>query len=402
MFLPLFFAPVSVLLSQVAQAPHPLLVGYFPQWGLYDQPQYLVKNLAASNGAAMLDQVNYAQGFVTGGRCSVADPNADINYTYSAAQSVDGVADAAGQTFRGSYNQMLKLKRLNPKLKVLISLEGRAPDFAADAQPEARRAFVSSCIDLFIKGKFGEGNERPGLFDGLDIDWEFPGAEDAVNYLALLTEFRTQLDALRPGLRLTIAVGHSPRMSGAIGNDLSDISRLVDQVGLMSYDYTGPWVHSTGFIAPFTTTPQRPRGTVQRSIDDYLAAGVPAAKLIVGVPFYGYGWRTVPEENNGLFQEGEPIRGDRPFSYIETLIPGSTVFREAGSETPWLFDGDVFWTYEDAKSVRRKADYAVERQLGGLMIWELGEDDAAGTLLHAAYGGLHAGGGSLGVLAAAR
>ncbi len=359
------FAGAPLLLSQVAPAPHPLLVGYFPQWGLYDQPQYLVKNLAATKGAAMLDQVNYAQGFVTNGRCSVADPNADMNYVYSAEQSVDGVADAAAQTLRGSYNQMLKLKRRYPQLKVLISLEGRAPDFAADAQPEVRHAFVSSCIDLFIKGNFGAGAARPGLFDGVDIDWEFPGEGDAANYLALLTEFRQQLDAVRPGLRLTIAVGHSPRMSGAIGNDLTDICRLVDQVGLMSYDYTGPWVHSTGFIAPFLTSADRRRASVQHSVDDYLAAGVPAAKLIVGVPFYGYGWRTVPEENNGLFQEGEPIRGDRPYSYIETLIAGSTVYREADSETPWLFDGDVFWTYEDARSVRRKAEYAVARQLGG-------------------------------------
>ena len=90
--------------SAYGQQPKPLLTGYFPQWGLYGEPQYLVKNLA--DKAGMLDQVNYAQGFVTGGKCSVADAHADVEYAYSAAQSVDGVADAAGQTLKGGFNQM--------------------------------------------------------------------------------------------------------------------------------------------------------------------------------------------------------------------------------------------------------------------------------------------------------
>src|SRR5215472_17712424 len=57
----------------------PLLVGYFPQWGIYNDPQYLVKNLISSGGRPLVDQINYAQGFVTDGHCSVADPNADLN-----------------------------------------------------------------------------------------------------------------------------------------------------------------------------------------------------------------------------------------------------------------------------------------------------------------------------------
>src|SRR5580698_2174637 len=62
---------------------HPLLVGYFPQWGLYYDEPYYVKNLVTNGGAGMLDQINYAQGFVTGGHCSVADPNADLNTAYT-------------------------------------------------------------------------------------------------------------------------------------------------------------------------------------------------------------------------------------------------------------------------------------------------------------------------------
>ncbi|QHN03267.1 glycoside hydrolase family 18 protein [Granulicella sp. WH15] len=383
------YAAALALTTTPLLAQSPLLTGYFPQWGLYDQPQYLVKDLVTAHGASMLDQVNYAQGFVTNGRCSIADPNADLNYTFTAQQSVDGVADTPTQPLRGHLNQFVKLKRLYPHLKLVLSLEGRASDFAADAQPENRAAFVSSCVDLFLKGNLAPGVHVPGLFDGIDIDWEFPRDEDTANFIALLAEFRRQFDALRPGLLLNIAVGHSPRMAGATDGNMSAISALVDQVGLMTYDYTGGWSQTTGFLAPFSTSPDRPYGTVQRSIQAYLAAGVPASKLMVGVPFYGYGWRLVPEENNGLFQEGEPIRGDRPYRYIETLIPHSRVFREPDSQNPWLFDGDAFWTYDDPASVRHKADYATQQHLGGLMIWELGEDNATATLLESAYQGLH-------------
>jgi chitinase len=394
--LPASAAPTSPTAPTVPTAStHPLLIGYFPQWGLYDQPQYTVKNLLTAHGAAMLDQVNYAQGFVTNGRCSVADPNADLDYTFPAAQSVDGVADSPTQPLRGNFNQFLKLKRQYPKLKLVLSLEGQAASFAQDAQPANREAFVASCVDLFLKGNLAPGVQAPGLFDGIDLDWEFPRAEDTENYLALLAEFRRQFDAVRPGLVLSIAVGHSPRMSGAIGEDMSGIAKIVDQVGLMTYDFTGPWSRQTGFLAPFSSPPGHPYGSVQRSVQAYLAAGVPAAKLIVGVPFYGYGWKLVPEDDNGLFQEGQPIRGDRPYSYIETLIPQSTVYRDPASESPWLFDGDAFWTYEDPTSLQAKGAYAVEQHLGGLMIWELGEDSSSATLLQSAWRALHAAAPSL-------
>lgn len=382
-------SPAQTTSADSAQPSHPLLVGYFPQWGLYDQPLYLAKDLITPHGTLLLDQINYAQGFVTDGHCSVADPNADLHYAFTAQQSVDGVADTPDQPLRGYLNQLLKLKRRFPQVKILLSLEGRAASFADDAQPEKRQAFVASCINTFLKGRLAPGVDVPGLIDGFDIDWEFPRAEDADNYLALLTEFRRQMDQFRPRLLLSVAVGHSPGMSGAIGGDLAPTSALVDEVGLMTYDYTGPWSQRTGFLAPFSSPADHPYGSVQRSVEAYLAAGVPASKLIVGVPFYGYGWRLVPEENGGLFQEGEPIRGDRPYHFIEGLIANSTVFRDADSQEPWLFDGDAFWTYEDPLSVQRKAEYALELHLGGLMIWELSGDTPTSTLLRAAYQSLH-------------
>jgi chitinase len=363
--------------------PHQRLVGYFPQWGIYNEPKYLVKNLVATGGAAMLDQINYAQGFVSNGHCSIADPNADLNFAFTAADSVNGKADSPTQTFRGNLHQLVELKRRYPRLKILISLEGKGADFAQDAQPENRQAFIDSCVNLFLKGNLAPGIIAPHLFDGIDVDWEYPHAPDAANFLALLTGLRRQMDALRPGLLLSVAVGPSPHMYE--GTDMEAVGRIVDQVGLMTYDFNGPWSNTTGFVAPLASDGPDQVGSVEHSVSSYTVAGVPTAKLLIGIPFYGYGWHKVPEVANGLNQEGAAIHGDRPYSYIETLAASSTVYRDPTSKAPWLFDGDTFWTFDDPASIRAKASYARDQHVGGLMLWELSEDTTQATLLVAAH-----------------
>ena len=420
-------------------AARPLVVGYFGQWGVYSN--YFPRNVLTSGAAAELDQMNYAQGFVTAGRCSVADPNADLNLPFTAENSVDGRADDAASPFRGDFHQVAELKRRFPRMKVLISLEGKGADFAADAQPAAREAFVRSCVDVFLRGHVVGDAEMPGLaglFDGIDLDWEFPQEADAANFQALLTEFRRQMDALRPGLRLAAAVGPSPRMYPGV--DLRAVAAVVDQLGVMNYDYNGPWSSRTGFLAPLYG---ETGGTVERSILGYREAGVPAAKLLLGMPFYGYGWKEVARTGeNGLLQTGKSIHGDRPYSYLQTLVPagpevssaippaapaamtagptaaapavavklpaaslpaaegavaGGTaarlpepfvVYRDPRSKAPWLYDGDTFWTYDDPVSIGAKAAFAAEQGLGGVMAWELSEDTADAALLRAARRGL--------------
>ncbi len=368
-----------------ARAAHPIVVGYFPQWGVYYAQPYYVKNLIANGSAARLDQINYAQGFVSGGHCSLGDPNADLNTPFTAATSVDGVGDDANSTFRGNFHQLSELKRRYPHVKVLISLEGKAADFAWDAQPANRHAFVASCVNMFIRGNFAAGVTRPGLFDGFDIDWESPQAADAENFLALLEEFRQQMNALRTGLRLSIAVGESPAMLP--GTDFAAVARLVDLVGVMNYDYAGPWSQTTGLLAPLFTG--RQSGSIESSIAHYKAAGVPASKLLMGLPFYGYSWTAVAGANNGLFQSGRAVHGDQPYSYIRMLSSPFATYRDPRSQAPWRFDGQTFWTYEDPVSVRYKVSYARSEHLGGVMIWELSNDTVDAELLTAAWRSLH-------------
>ncbi len=470
----LLLAALALAPNSPAQTPSPraaappLLVGYFGQWGVYDG--IFPKSLVTSGAAAALDQLNYAQGFVTDGHCSVADPNADLHLTLAAADSINHRADSPTAPFRGNLHQLAELKRLHPHLKILISLEGKADDFAADARPEHRAAFVRSCVDLFLRGHLAPGVTQPRLFDGIDLDWEYPHGDDAANFLALVTELRRAMDAARPGLRLAVAVGASPRM--VEGVDIPAVARLVDQVGVMNYDYHGPWNPATDFLAPLFADgaggPNSNAGSVARSLEEWQAVGVPRAKLLLGLPFYGYGWEQVAGAAHGFQQSGHAIRGDRPYSFFATLtanalapaptttpippaIPNSekpptaptrgnvrelvtdqqlasptnappanasptnappinasptnappinpspttpapfTLFRDPRSQAPWLYDGSTFWTFEDPVSIRFKAAFARDQQLGGVMIWELGEDTPDGALVHAAHQGLRHG-----------
>ena len=230
------------------------------------------------------------------------------------------------------------------------------------------------------------------------------------------------MNAVRPGLLLTIAAGPSPRMNGGV--DLAAVNGLVDQVGLMNYDYNGPWNQRTGFLAPLYTEDGK-GGSVDRSIHEWETAGIPAAKLLMGIPFYGYGWKEVARTDNGFWQPGRSIRGDRPYPFFRDLMapqpappagiaktpptsapstaaavtqtgqfsplvttPPFVLYRDPRSKAPWLFDGSTFWTYEDPTSARTKARFARDEHLGGVMAWELSEDSADSALLRAAYLGL--------------
>ena len=369
--------------------PHRLMVGYFPQWGLYDEHPYIAKSLITTGSAARLDQINYAQGSVQGGRCSLADPNADLQHAFTAEQSVNGKADDPKTPFRGYLHQLQELKARYPRLKILISLEGKAADFAEDAKPQKRQAFVSSCINTFVRGHFAKGMTEPGIFDGFDVDWESPEREDAANFRALLEEFRKQMAVFEAAehrrLLLSVAVGQAPGMLP--GTDFAVVGRLVDEVGVMNYDYAGPWSPTTGFVAPLFTDPRGPGAeySIEHSIASYKAAGVPEKKLLMGLPFYGYSWTEVPDENNGLAQEGRGHDADRPYHYIRGLDASFETFRDKRTKAPWRFDGDTFWTFEDPVSVRYKVSYASRQNLGGVMIWELSGDTDDAELLHTVY-----------------
>ncbi|MGB9490751.1 MAG: glycosyl hydrolase family 18 protein [Terriglobales bacterium] len=377
------FAPCIAASPSFAQqssvAARPIVVGYFR--GDSMRRQFFLKDLVADGAASILDQINYSQGNIANNRCIVADPVADLTYSFSAGDSVDGTADAPDIPLKGNFHQLQKLKRLYPRLKVMISLEGNADVFVKAAQPENRISFVTSCVQQFIQGKIADGIEAPGIFDGIDVDWEYPLEADKYNFVALLAEFRRQLDAIGPNHLLSVAMGTGRNTYQHL--DMATVARYVDQVGIMNYDYAGPWNKKTGLVAPLYHAPGDPEfdGSVDATIWAYKSAGVPLPRMLMGLPFYAYSWTQVAPTNHGLFQLGEPDQKDALYNYIGSIQSKFTMYRDPSSLAPWLFDGNTFWTYDDELSIGTKVKYAKDRGLQGVMIWELSGDTADGKLL---------------------
>lgn len=272
-------------------------VGYFTQWGVYGR-DFQVKDMDTSGQAAKLTHINYAFGNVgSDGRCFTgnvpgeADAWADYARPLDAANSVDGVADTAEQPLAGNFNQLRELKARHPGLKVLISLGGWSwsTHFSDAARtPASRKAFVSSCIDLYLKGNLpvdgarGGAGAAAGLFDGVDIDWEWPGSagdtdtvfrpEDKQNFTALVREFRTQLDAYGRSLQkrrhyeLSAFVPTAPAKIDA-GFEVRRIMRDLDFVTSRATTSTAP-----GSRPP----PSSPRST-QRTTSAWTRPSTPGA-----------------------------------------------------------------------------------------------------------------------------
>jgi chitinase len=375
----------------------PRLVGHLTAWGDVGR-DYRAVDLARSGAAARLTHLQYAYGRVKEGKCILGDAQADYRQHVNAENSVDGLADSHGyQPLAGHWHQLQKIKAQYPQLKALLSLGGpdSAAAFAEAAQPERRAAFVASCIDLFVRGNLPEQDGVGGigsaaaLFDGLDVAWEQPSAHDQANYAELLAEFRRQLDAERPGLLLTATVGAHASAVTAVATVLSATD--VDFVSLIGYDPHGLRTQEVEGAFQWTARHQAPlfNGTgeseagLQDNLNDAVLAllegGVPAEKLNLGMAFFGRGWRGVANVNNGLYQiasgpaEGGTEEGIQSYRALKSL--GWSSHYDADAQAHWIFDRNVFWSYDDPTVVRTKMQYLKLQGLGGVTIWNLGGDD---------------------------
>ncbi|MCU0727211.1 MAG: glycosyl hydrolase family 18 protein [Planctomycetes bacterium] len=403
-----------------ADAPPPRrVVGYFIGWGIYGR-QYFVKNVADSGSAARMTHLLYAfAGVGSDLKCHLADTWADHDKAFTAGESVDGIADTweAG-VLRGNFNQLRKLKLLHPHLKVLAAIGGwtLSRHFSdAALTPASREDLATSAVDLFISGNFAPDLSFPGIFDGLEIDWEYPAApgmtndfrpEDTRNFTLLLQEFRRRLDeqGVIDGREYLLSIAAPAGPEKLVKIEIAEVAAVVDFINLMTYDFHGTWEAATNFHAPLFEPDGDPAAgqglSAGAAVDAYLAAGAPAGKLNLGVPFYGRGWQGVPAGPGGagLFETGTgPAPGAweagvEDYEVLAGLGPSYERHRDAASGAPWLFDpvAQRFWTYEDPVSAAAKMDYVVAKGLGGAMFWELSGDDPAGTLLAAIADGLDA------------
>ncbi|WP_067971866.1 glycoside hydrolase family 18 chitinase [Nocardiopsis trehalosi] len=401
-------------------------VGYFTQWGIY-QRGYLVNDIATSGTAEKLTHINYAFANINAnGQCFQAnqagqgDAWADYGRSFGAGESVDGVGDTWDQDLRGNFNQLRELKEEYPHLKVNLSIGGWTwSRYLSDAvrTDASRRRMVSSCIDMFLRGNLpvfdgaGGPGSGYGVFDGIDLDWEWPASEghpdnivrpeDRENYTALVQEFRTQLDALGAetgrDFELTSFMPADPRKIDA-GFEVPEIMPDFDFITVQGYDFHGGWETTTNHQSNLVLAAGDPgpdHYSAEITVDAWIDRGAPADKIVLGVPFYGRGWTGVPAgpRGDGLFQRAT---GPAPGPYEAgiddwknlTRLSGYTLHRDDAAGTAWLYNGTTFWTYDDEVSMRQKADWSQQRDLGGVMIWSLDGDDDQGSLMTALDGAL--------------
>ncbi len=350
-------------------------VGYYTEWSIYAR-NFHPKNLIGSGAADELTHLSVAFGNVVGGQCVQGDAWAEIGKPYSAADSVDGVADStAPGTLKGIFGQLRKLKAAHPDLKVLWSFGGASwsGGFAqAAANPTS---FAASCRALVEDPRWAD------VFDGIDIDWEYPGAADAAGYTAILAALRQQF-----GTDLvTSAVPASPsRIAvGGYGN----AAAYVDWFNVMAYDYFGTWAPNgpTAAHSSLTAYPGIPSATltVQSTISAYRNFGIAASKLVLGMGAYGRGWTGVTQPTPGGSATGPAAgtyqAGVEDYKVLSSTCPptgtiGGTAYAHCG--TNW-------WSYDTPTTIASKMQWARSQGLRGGFLWELSGDSAAGALIAA-------------------
>ncbi|WP_224756595.1 glycoside hydrolase family 18 protein, partial [Streptomyces sp. col6] len=450
-------ATVGIGSAQAADAPASaspgnVRIAYYDQWSVYGNAFY-PKHLDTRGIAGQLDVINYSFGNIhpTDLTCFEANkaagddnnPNAgdgagdsyaDYQKSFSAADSVDGVADKWDQPIVGVFNQFKELKAKYPHLKINISLGGWSYSkyFSDAAKTDAsRKKLVSSCIDQYIKGNlpveggYGGPGSAAGIFDGIDIDWEYPASagghlgnhyapEDKQNFTLLLAEFRKQLDAYGAAnggkkYLLTAAFGAGQDKIANIETD--KIGQYLDYANLMTYDMHGAWdgdgptyhqspLYSGANDPSDPVAPGTEKYSIDNAVDSWLdgkpaygiAGGFPANKLTLGYEFYYRGWKGVPAgTTHGLAQSATGGSSPRPLSQQAGIAhykelggivdnPATTYWDDEAKASYFYKDGE-FFTGLDQKSIQARADYAKQRGLAGAMMYSLLGLDENATLL---------------------
>ncbi|WBB49909.1 glycosyl hydrolase family 18 protein [Verrucosispora sp. WMMA2044] len=366
------------------------VVGYFAQWGVYAR-NYHVRNIHTSGSASKLTHILYAFGNTTGGRCTIGDSYADYEKAYTAADSVDGVADTWDQPLRGSFNQLRKLKKMYPHLKVIWSFGGWTWSGGFTQAAQNPTAFAESCYNLVEDPRWAD------VFDGIDIDWEYPNACGLTCDASGPNAFKNVASALRARFGsnnlVTAAITADGSNGGKIdATDYAGAATHLNWIMPMTYDYFG------AFAPQGPTAPHSPlysySGIPQQgfwsdaAIQKLKSKGIPANKLLLGIGFYGRGWTGVTQSTPGGTATGPAPgtyeQGIEDYKVLKNTCPatgtvGGTAYAKCGSN---------WWSYDTPSTIGGKMTYARNQGLGGAFFWELSGDTTNGELISAIKGGL--------------
>ena len=360
---------VSVSLPLQGQHTRREVVSYYPSWKWRAEGQVLTPEKIPFG---MLTVINYAffyplpDGAITG-----HDSSGDALMLYPHATGEGGDSSATLTSLAHRHG-----------VRVLLSVGGwdDSNNFPAVASEAAgRMRFAHSCA----------GRIREFGFDGIDIDWEFPGmAEhngtpaDGENYVRLLRVLRDTLDNLgaRRHRHYLLTAALPADLARAQAMRIREAAPLLDFLNIMTYDMYGTWDPGAYHNAPLFAGPG---GDSARTLDGafrlyHETFGIPAARINLGVPFYGHTF-TGCTELGGVHGPADTVHfqgGGATYSAIAALISRFTRHRDNFAGVPYLTSSDwnMLVSYDDEESVRMKARYVLDRGARGLIIWEITQD----------------------------
>ena len=388
--------------SNLGVSSSKVAIGFFTQWSIYSG--FFEKNLVTDGAASKLTEINYAFSSVSAdGLCTSGDSWADYQRPFAASEAVNGQADVAGQALSGNFNQLKELKAANPKLKIVMSIGGWSwsNEFSQLASTQAGRdAFVQSCVDQYINGNIPglAPGAAKGIFDGIDLDWEYPnevgngnpyGPQDTADYTLLLQDFRSALTAAGKanGEQYVLTADTSPNQYAAAQQlQLAPVAKSLDWINLMTVDFHGDWENQTDFSSNLFPDPKDPQASndkfsIAQSVAYYESHGVPANKIALEIPYYAHVWTGVSATNNGLYQPGTASSLDSESYALASAAPG-TVHVDLTTGSIWKYDpsSETFYSYDNPSTVFAKGLYIDVTGLRGASVWSLDGDTSTGAL----------------------
>jgi len=283
--------------------------------------------------------------------------------------------------------KLVALKNSNSKLKVILSMGGwgGCPTCSKVFDSERKRLeFAQSVLQLF----------KDYHVDGLDLDWEYPAMEsvsghefmpeDEQNFTSLIQILR---QTIGPGYELSFAAGgFKEYLEQSV--EWEKVMPLVNYVNVMTYDLVNGESKRTGHLSPLYSTLQQEESTdfAVRFLD---SVGVPMNKVVIGMAFYARFFSGVKPANNGLYQKGKFSEYVNYKDLEERLSAanGYQQFWDPKAKAPYAYNSETktFATFDNLRSVYEKTKYAKERNLAGVMFWELSGDKESGGLLDMIY-----------------
>ncbi|MDX3639499.1 glycoside hydrolase family 18 chitinase [Streptomyces sp. MB09-02B] len=365
-------------------------LGYFTEWGVYGR-NYHVKNLVTSGSASKITHINYAFGNVKNGQCTVDDTYAAYDKAYTADQSVSGVADTWDQPLRGNFNQLRQLKAKYPHIKVLYSFGGWTYSGGFGQAAQNPSAFAKSCKAVVEDPRWAD------VFDGIDIDWEYPNACGLTCDTSGPAAFRNLSQALRAEFGANYLVTAAITADGSSGGkidaaDYGGAATHLNWYNVMTYDYFGAFDKDgpTAPHSPLTSYSGIPQAGFNSAdaIAKLKSKGVPSAKLLLGIGFYGRGWTGVTQS-----APGGTATGAAPGTYeagIEDykILKNSCPVTGTIAGTAYAHCGSNWWSYDTPSTIAGKMTWAKNQGLGGAFFWEFSGDTTNGELVNAINNGL--------------